>query len=174
MSEKIAQFIAWHLPRKVIYWCAIRLMANATQGQYEKQEVPSLLAMEALQRWEPKGPLVFVDPPSKPERQRCISFLQPKDGPVIPGEEAREIVFAKNQPEYIPLRTIVGAGIERPVLSRWAPTDEQRERIAEGEDLYLRLLTFGGPLQPIMLFIAGEGNVSEPANSIQDAGCKAA
>ena len=28
-----------------------------------------------------------------------ISFLQPKDGPVIAGEERSEIVFAKDQPQ---------------------------------------------------------------------------
>ena len=49
--EKIAQAIAWRLPRRLVYWCAVRLMAHATQGQYSSQVVPELSAMDALQRW---------------------------------------------------------------------------------------------------------------------------
>lgn len=51
MKEKIAIWIAWRLPRRLVMWCAIRLMANATQGQYDTQIVPELKAMDALQRW---------------------------------------------------------------------------------------------------------------------------
>lgn len=43
--------IAWNLPKRLIYWCAIRLMANATQGKYSNQIVPDLTAMDALKRW---------------------------------------------------------------------------------------------------------------------------
>jgi hypothetical protein len=52
MSEKALLFVVWKLPRKLVYWCAIRVMAHATQGQYGNQEVPALLAMDALKRWE--------------------------------------------------------------------------------------------------------------------------
>lgn len=51
MKEKIAIFIAWHLPRRLVMWCAIRVIANATQGEYSAQIVPDLRAMDALQRW---------------------------------------------------------------------------------------------------------------------------
>lgn len=51
MKEKIVQFIAWHLPRSVVYWCSIRLLAYATQGEYSDQVVPELYAMDALKRW---------------------------------------------------------------------------------------------------------------------------
>lgn len=40
------------LPRNLVYWCAIRLMAHATQGRYSTQVVPDLSAMDALKRWE--------------------------------------------------------------------------------------------------------------------------
>jgi len=83
-----------------------------------------------------------------------ISYLKPKDGPVIPGLEGREVIYAKDQPEYIALRTLVGNDRDRRVLSRWEPTPEQRKAIAEGADIYLQLLTFGQPLQPILMLVS--------------------
>lgn len=52
MREVIVRKIAWALPRDLVMWCAIRLIAHATQGQYSNQIVPELGAMEALKRWE--------------------------------------------------------------------------------------------------------------------------
>jgi hypothetical protein len=54
MAEKIAMFIAWRLPKRLVMWCAIRVIAHATQGEYERQIVPDLSAMDALQRWPSK------------------------------------------------------------------------------------------------------------------------
>ena len=51
MPEKFWRFLAQRAPRRLVYYCAIRLMAHATKPPHEKQEVPSLLAMEALERW---------------------------------------------------------------------------------------------------------------------------
>lgn len=82
------------------------------------------------------------------------SHLKPKDGPVIDGLEAKEIVYAKHQPQYLPLRTLVGDDKDRRVLSRWSPTAEQRLAIANGADIYLQMLTFGQPLQPILMLIS--------------------
>lgn len=44
--------IAWWLPRRLAYWCAIRLGAHATQGRWSNQNVPDLTFMDALKRWE--------------------------------------------------------------------------------------------------------------------------
>lgn len=33
------------------YWCAIRVIAHATQGKHSDQVVPELGAMEAIKRW---------------------------------------------------------------------------------------------------------------------------
>jgi hypothetical protein len=85
-----------------------------------------------------------------------ISYLKPKDGPVINGHESDEIVYAEDQPQYIPLRTLVGSDRDRKVLSRWSPNPEQRKALAEGADIYLQLLTFGDPLQPILMFIGDD------------------
>lgn len=50
-TDKLCQVIAWRLPRQLAYWCAIRVIAHATQGQYGSQVVPELYAMDALERW---------------------------------------------------------------------------------------------------------------------------
>lgn len=85
-----------------------------------------------------------------------ISFLNPKDGPVCPGLEQYEKVYAKAQPQYNPLRTLVSNRGERSVLSRWGLTEEQRAKVAAGADIYLELLTFGDPLQPIRMGVGGD------------------
>lgn len=50
MREKFARWVAWRLPKKVVYWCAIRVIAYATQGAYGNTVVPELCAMDALER----------------------------------------------------------------------------------------------------------------------------
>lgn len=60
------------------------------------------------------------------------------------------VTFAKDQPEYRELPTVVLDGPEGRVISRWTLTAAERESIAKGEDLYLEQLTFGRPLQPIL------------------------
>lgn len=51
MKDGIAQWLAWHLPRRVVMWCAVRVAAHGTQGQWSNQEVPTLTAMDAIERW---------------------------------------------------------------------------------------------------------------------------
>jgi len=50
--DKIYMAIAWMLPKRLVHWCAIRLMSYATCGKYGEQIVPELTAMDALKRWE--------------------------------------------------------------------------------------------------------------------------
>lgn len=44
--------LAWLLPKNLVMWATIRLIAHATQGKYGTTIVPELTAMEALERWE--------------------------------------------------------------------------------------------------------------------------
>jgi hypothetical protein len=44
-------FLSKFLPRKLVYWAAIRLMTNATTGKYSNQVVPELTCLDALKRW---------------------------------------------------------------------------------------------------------------------------
>lgn len=87
-----------------------------------------------------------------------FKYLKPADRPIFNGLESEEVVYAKDQPEYIPLRTLVSESAERRVISRWTFTDEQRKAIAEGADIFLELLTFEHPLQPIRMAVS-DGDV---------------
>lgn len=71
-----------------------------------------------------------------------------------------EIVYAKNQPEYIPLPALrFDDGL---VVTRWKPSIWDRMLIAFGGDIYLGLLTFNHPLQPIIM----STNVQEVAGTM--------
>lgn len=50
-GDKILMWIAWHLPKRLVYWCAVRLGSYASVGKYNRQIVPELRFMEALERW---------------------------------------------------------------------------------------------------------------------------
>lgn len=56
----LPSWVANKLPKKVVYWAAIRVGVNATQGFYRNQVVPELLFMEAIERW-------YIDYEQKPE-----------------------------------------------------------------------------------------------------------
>lgn len=51
MVDSICQWVAWHLPKRVVMWAAMRLGAHATQGDYSSQVVPDLSFMDAVKRW---------------------------------------------------------------------------------------------------------------------------
>lgn len=80
---------------------------------------------------------------------------EPKS-PVVKGLEQHQVVYAKDQPEYMPLPTLKSP--DGKVMSRWTFTDEERRLIAEGADLYLTLWTFNMPLQPIMVEVYANAN----------------
>lgn len=76
--------------------------------------------------------------------------------PIVNGLEDEEAVYAKDQPEYVPLPSIKsrkpdGRGT---ILTRWTFTEEERKAISEGADLFVRVHTFCQPLQPIGMFVA--------------------
>jgi hypothetical protein len=72
---------------------------------------------------------------------------------IDPPQGWREVVYAKDQPEYLPLPTLRSA--DGRVVSRWSPTTEERAAIAGGADVYLTLHTFNQPLQPILMTVGG-------------------
>lgn len=75
--------------------------------------------------------------------------MQPTS-PVLTEEfKHKEVVYAKDQPEYKPLAVIRNSrGV---LLSRWTPTDREREAIAAGADILLFNWTFNQPLQPVAM-----------------------
>ena len=67
--------------------------------------------------------------------------------PIIPGHETNEVIYAKDQPEYIPLPAL---RVDKDcILTRWRLTWRERLRVLWTGDLYLYVLTFGKPLQPL-------------------------
>ncbi len=85
-----------------------------------------------------------------------FEYMQPRNGPVFDGLEKYEVIYAHDQPEYIPLRTLVSADHFRSAISRWTLTPEQRKAIAEGADIFLEISTFGKPLQPIRMMVSDD------------------
>lgn len=67
--------------------------------------------------------------------------------PVIDGNEPFEVVYAADQPEYTPLPAL---RTEKALITRWRLSDEERQWIANGGDLFIAVLHFGQPLQPLM------------------------
>ncbi len=51
-AEKFWLWLAWKLPRPLVKWCAYRVGAHATTGQYGSTIVPELYMMDALKRWD--------------------------------------------------------------------------------------------------------------------------
>jgi hypothetical protein len=45
------KWLAWKLPKSLVKWVFLRVVANASTGKYSSQDVPELKAMDALQRW---------------------------------------------------------------------------------------------------------------------------
>lgn len=51
-KEKLMMKIAWKTPKWLVYFCAVRLGANATTGKHGSQIVPELNFIDALKRWK--------------------------------------------------------------------------------------------------------------------------
>ncbi len=49
-------WLAHRLPRTLVYWATIRLLTEATSGEWEDQVVPELQALTALERWRIRRP----------------------------------------------------------------------------------------------------------------------
>lgn len=64
--------------------------------------------------------------------------------PVIEG--FKEVIFAKDQPQYLPLPAIICE--DGMVISRWKFTWKERVRVLLCGNLWLQQLTFHSPLQP--------------------------
>jgi hypothetical protein len=85
-----------------------------------------------------------------------FSYLQPapEDKPIVEGWEQHEIIVAESQSDiYNPLRAL-SLDNKRKTLSRWSFSREERLAIYHGADLWLCLMNFRQPLQPVQLFIS--------------------
>jgi hypothetical protein len=79
--------------------------------------------------------------------------------PVIPNRWAArnmpspfpEVVYAKDQPEYNPLPSIKQS--DGCVVTRWAMSWRERLRVLLTGSIYLEVLTFNQPLQPLKMSV---------------------
>ncbi len=70
--------------------------------------------------------------------------------PIIPGNfETPTVTFAKDQPQYTPLPAWRGA--DGTVVTRWRATWRERLRFLLFGDMWLTMLTFNQPLQPVKI-----------------------
>ena len=81
-----------------------------------------------------------------------MEISDPRVDPRLVPEGSRAIIKGAMQTDkYRPLPSVHLP--DGKVITRWTPTDEERRRIADGEDLYLTLLTFNQPIQPQLLTV---------------------
>ena len=51
MRDRFICWLAWKLPRRLVYWATVRLMAHAT-GIYNTMETGKISILDALRTWE--------------------------------------------------------------------------------------------------------------------------
>lgn len=64
------------------------------------------------------------------------------------------VVFAKDQPEYIPLPAYKVPGDPKgAIVTKWKLSPEELNKVQETGEIYLSMLTFNQPLQPVLLTV---------------------
>ena len=51
MVNRFYSWLSFRLPRKLVYFCAVRLFAEVTTGKYSSTVVPELTVIDALKRF---------------------------------------------------------------------------------------------------------------------------
>ena len=82
-----------------------------------------------------------------------FDYLSASIDPVVEGLEEFEKIYALEQAQYIPLRTLPGEN-GNSAITRWEISPEQRRMIADGADILLEVIHFGGPLAPVRMMLA--------------------
>ncbi|MFL5481164.1 MAG: hypothetical protein ACJ8AK_03160 [Gemmatimonadaceae bacterium] len=84
---------------------------------------------------------------------------------IRPQLDAPTETLAEEQEEYCPLTAAfvkhpsygIARGVDyNTVIVAVRPSDEERRRIAAGDDLYIGVLTYGSPLQPLLVLVGRE------------------
>jgi len=52
ITDRVAMNTAWILPRRLVFWCYIRVMAHATSGPYGIYHPDEVTYKQACERWE--------------------------------------------------------------------------------------------------------------------------
>jgi hypothetical protein len=75
--------------------------------------------------------------------------VDPRVPPSLVPPGSRATVIAKDQPQYIPLPSILTPDAK--VITRWHLTPAEREAVMRGEDIYLTI--WGTPIRPVLLSV---------------------
>lgn len=67
--------------------------------------------------------------------------------------DTANVVFAANQPEYEPLPAEYRGGKSGEILTCWELSPDELKRVQETGKIWLAVLTFGQPLQPVCLSV---------------------
>jgi hypothetical protein len=86
-----------------------------------------------------------------------FDYLKPAQGPVVDGLEDHERIYALDQPQYLPIRTLPGEH-GRSAIYRVELTAEQRQMVADGADVLVEILHFGGRLAPSRVMLLNQQN----------------
>jgi hypothetical protein len=78
-----------------------------------------------------------------------MEIVDPRVDPALVPEGSRPVVIAKDQDAYLDLPAIVTP--DRKVITRWQPTPEERQRILNGEDIFLTI--WGTPIRPVCVTV---------------------
>jgi hypothetical protein len=76
--------------------------------------------------------------------------------PVLPMSKNVEVTVGANQKEYLPLPAF---HTQITTVTRWRLTDAERAHIAAGGDLFISVMDFRMPLQPILPLAIPEDDV---------------
>lgn len=49
--EKLWVWLAWRLPKELVRWASVRLMAHATTTEYAQKEPAEVSILDALRAW---------------------------------------------------------------------------------------------------------------------------
>lgn len=74
--------------------------------------------------------------------------------------EKSNLKIGEDQEQYNTLYVHSSGDEHGTVTAKWEFSDEDKEKIANGEGLYLQVMTFGGPFLPVLLQV-GEPELPE-------------
>lgn len=84
--------------------------------------------------------------------------MKPVSPVILTKPSQPEVRWAEEQPQYLTLPSVVSFGADKRVTTRWRLSWRERFKILVRGNLWVSMLTFGEPLQPVLL------EVDEPKN----------
>lgn len=143
--EKILTWIAWHLPRVVIYWAGVRLWTYASWGKWRNECPTSITISTALDRWKQSNE-------GNPSTDSSLSPIEVKSEEKSLGIVERLNLLRQNEGSMVSILgdTEHGTGVE--VIDEWThwkplrftgPNLLEALRIASDEYMRANPHTFG-------------------------------